>query len=148
MNIATRIAQRFGLTPLHDVDLPDEPSASVAALLWPPSLADSSPRHGSPGEDGPTASTEQAGAVGHPLESAELREVRALVQASEDVLRDELDLIRQVLNDAAIEARWLTSNIQAAMGLLDEIDPTPAELAAVSDVTDIDRKRKGRQSRE
>lgn len=116
MNIATRIAQHFGLTPLHDVDLPDGPSTSVASSR--PRLVDSSPRLGSPGEDGPTASAEQAGAVGHP---------------DWDNIRRDLAHLRSVLLDALC---WL-----------DEIDPTPTGLAAVADITDLDTKR-GRQSRE
>ena len=78
-----------------------------------PRLVDSSPRPGSPGVDGPTASTEQAGAVGHPIDW--------------DNIRRDLAHLRSVLEDALC---WL-----------DEIDPTPTGLAAVADITDLDTRR-------
>ena len=119
MNIVNETMRYFGLwsRPLFDADLPDEPSTrpELRAL----NCVDSSPRHGSPGVDGPTASTEQAGAVGHPIDW--------------DNIRRDLAHLRSVLEDALC---WL-----------DEIDPTPAGLADAVEVTDLDRKRKGRQSR-
>lgn len=98
MNIATRLANYFGLAPLHDVDLPDEPSATVTPLR----PADTSPRHGSPGVDGPTASVSCADAVGHP--------------------QDELGEALSNLIVAACEV----------VGMIDRLDPTPGELAKVS----------------
>ncbi len=64
------------------------------------------------------ASTEQAGAVGHPIDW--------------DNIRSDLAHLRSVLLDALV---WL-----------DEIDPTPTGLAVVADITELDAKRKGRPS--
>lgn len=141
MNIATRIAQHFGLTPLHDVDLPDEPSASMA-LPWPPNLADSSPRHGSPGEDGPTASVPTPGAVGHPNDWP----------VDWDAAHDDLDSIRklpEILNDctraglSAIIAK-MSAIVEAATEVVQIVDriqsyETPPEQLGNVTYIDIER---------
>lgn len=137
MNLITRAMSYLFRAPLVDLDLPYEPSASAAALH----LVDASPRPGSPGEDGPTASAPPSGAVGHPL-SAELQAVRELVESSEDALREGLDLIKQCLIDADLEARRLLVNVGAALDLLDGIAPLTD-----GTVTDI-RSKKGRPPRE
>lgn len=83
MNIVSKAMDYFGLTPLHDVDLPDEPSARSEPL---------------------------------PVDRV-----------------GDLAYLRSVLLDALC---WI-----------DEIDPTPGELAQTVDISDLDAKRKGRQSR-
>ena len=127
MNIVSKAMEYFGLTPLSDLDLPDEPSARVAALPWPPILADSSPRHGSPGEDGPTASAAQAGAVGHLNDW--------------DAMRDDIAFVRDLMVAELAQIDDRKAQLLTAVDALDSIDPTPGGLAAVADVTDIDSRR-------
>ncbi|MDD7813648.1 hypothetical protein PP713_13850 [Mycobacterium sp. CSUR Q5927] len=116
MNIFDRVAHHFGLTPLSDVDLPDEPKDPVSQLER---RLGTDTEASSPGLvrrllDGPTAPGPHPGAVGHlPTDWANIR-------------RD-LAHLRSVLREALV---WI-----------DEIDPAPHRLAPLADVTDI---RKGR----
>lgn len=89
----------FGLRALHDLDTIHEPSAT-GADPWPPNLTDR-----------PAAQGGEASAAGHPNDDE-------VVAALRDAFRGELDHLRQVLTDAEIEARWLLSNVQAAVSLL------------------------------
>nr|WP_046285132.1 hypothetical protein [Mycobacterium sp. UM_NZ2] len=57
-----------GAVCFTDIDMIHKSSARGAAFPWPPDPADSSPRLGSPGEDGPTAPAPDPGAVGHLFE--------------------------------------------------------------------------------
>ena len=105
MNIVNETMRYFGLwsRPLFDADLPDEPSTrpELRAL----NCVDSSPRHGSPGVDGPTASTEQAGAVGHPIDW--------------DNIRRDLAHLRSVLEDALWKHESASAEVLAAARKLD-----------------------------
>lgn len=120
MNMISKAMAHFGFAPpFHDIDLIHEPSAR--SEISGSQLRGSSPRSGRPGVDGPAAST-SPDAVGHPTDD----EVSAALRGA---FRGDLDHLRQVLNDAEIEAKWLLSNVQAAVRLLDDIAPAPAELA-------------------
>lgn len=91
MNMITEAMRHFRRAPLVDLDTPHEPSASSEPR---PHLAGSSPRLGSPGVDGPAAST-SPGAVGHPDEWP----------VDWDAAHDDLDCIRQlpeILNDCTL----------------------------------------------
>lgn len=141
MNMITEALRYFRRAPLADLDLPDEPSASMA-LPWPPSLADSPPRHGSPGEDGPTASVPTPGAVDHPNEWP----------VDWDAAHDDLDSIRklpEILNDctraglSAIIAK-MSVIVEAATEVVQIVDriqsyETPPE--QLGNVTDLDSRR-------
>lgn len=119
---------------LHDLDLLHEPSAIETPAI---ASADASTplQPASAGVDGPPVQSGEASTGGHPNDNE-------VVAALRDAFRGDLDHLRQVLTDAEIEARWLLSNVQAAVSLLDEMDPTPAGLAPPEGVTDINSRRR------
>lgn len=122
MNVITEAMKFFGLPPRPFMTDLDLPDEPSPSAA-PLRLVDASPRPGSPGVDGPTAPV-ASGAVGQPTDW--------------DGVRRDLDHLRSVLTEA--------------LAWIDELDPTPMELAesdewAWQTVTRIRPKRKGRQSR-
>lgn len=116
MNIVSRTMAHFLRAPMVDLDTPHEPSArpELRAL----NCADQSPRLGRPGVGGPAAPGSPPGAAGiHPSQWP----------TDWDNIRRDLAHLRSVLTEA--------------LAWIDEIDPTPAGLAAVADVTDLDSRR-------
>lgn len=82
MSIRDWFGVTFGLAPFRDYDLAHEPSTVRPLTLR---AVDTSPRPGSPGVDGPTASV-ASGAVGQPTDW--------------DGVRRDLDYLRSVLTEA------------------------------------------------
>ena len=125
MNIVTKALSYFSLPPLHDRDLPDEPSMIAASSR--PRLVDSSPRSGSHGEDGPTAPACAADTFGY--------------NNNWDAMRDDIAFVRDLMVAELAQIDDRKAQLLTAVDALDNIDPTPAGLATVANVTDLDSRR-------
>lgn len=111
MNIITEALRTFRRAPLVDLDAPHEPSVDVQVIKDFSGVPIASLT------DGPAA-PESPGAAGiHPSQWP----------TDWDNIRRDLAHLRSVLTEA--------------LAWIDEIDPTPAGLAAVADVTDLDSRR-------